>query len=193
MHIKDLKDTTDFVVHCSLRPAKVLVKRERNDASFLAELNETSRLLLGDGAVNAFFSPEDPDPSGIAAHPSTKMWNAPTQSHEVGRSKGEGKGQAPPAAFFIFSDLSVRKAGRYRLEFKLMKMDRSFSQNPVVPVQAQIMSDVFECFNAKDFPSIQPSTRLVKGLLVQGAPRPLSLKKGVQGRRNRGAVDEEDD
>ena len=75
-----------------------------------------------------------------------------------------------PATFFIFADLSVRKAGEYRLEFKLMKMEpQLLIQGSTVPMLHSVTSDVFKVVNAKDFDQVQPSTRLVRGLLDRGA------------------------
>ncbi|KAL9112599.1 MAG: hypothetical protein Q9227_003170 [Pyrenula ochraceoflavens] len=186
----DLTTTTTWVVKCALRPAERPARAEGDSDNQIDLVAETGKLLLGESAVNAFFSPADPDPKGAAAHPSTKMWSEPSGSH----TRGKAKEEAMPASFFIFSDLSVRRAGRYRLEFRLIKMDAIALMNSQgIPVQAQITSDVFECYNAKDFPSIQPSTELVRGLLKQGAPRPLTLKKGIQGRKSRGLTDDEDE
>lgn len=96
-----------------------------------------------------------------------------------------------PATFFIFADLSVRKAGEYRLEFSLMKMDPHFlSVGEKLPILHKVASQPFRVVNAKDFDQVQPSTALVKGLIERGAGFPLKLKKGTRegGRRrtNRG-------
>lgn len=108
-----------------------------------------------------------------------------------------------PATFFIFADLSVRKAGEYRLEFSLMKMDPHFlSVGEKLPILHKVASQPFRVVNAKDFDQVQPSTVLVKGLIERGAGFPLKLKKGTRegGRRrttrgdgDSGSEDEEDE
>ena len=102
-----------------------------------------------------------------------------------------------PGAFFIFADLSVRKAGRYRLEFRLMKMDPGvLVPGGSVPRLSVAVSEVFNAVNAKDFDQVQPSTNLVKGLLDRGAGFPLKLKKGLregQRRRGRGTGSDDDE
>ena len=99
-----------------------------------------------------------------------------------------------PASFFIFDDLSVRKAGEYRLEFSLMKMDPHFlSVGEKLPIIHKIASQPFRVVNAKDFDQVQPSTPLVRGLIERGAGFPLKLKKGTRdGGRRRGTRGDDD-
>lgn len=78
-----------------------------------------------------------------------------------------------------------------------MKMSpSSLNTGSVVPVIATAVSNVFRVVNAKDFDQVQPSTRLVKGLLERGAGFPLKLKKGIregQRRRKRHASSSDED
>lgn len=100
-----------------------------------------------------------------------------------------------PGAFFIFPDLSIRKAGQYRLEFRLMKMTPDvLIPGRIVPTISIAVSDIFNVVNAKDFDQVQPSTDLIKGLLDRGAGFPLKLKKGLrEGQRRKGRGDSDDD
>jgi hypothetical protein len=115
--------------------------------------------------------------------PKSKPSNPPTRPPEQ-----------MPGTFFIFADVSVRKAGEYRLQFTLMKMDSvHLSQGSIVPSVHTITSDVFRVVNAKDFDQVQPSTDLVRGLLDRGAGFPLKLKKGQrEGQRRRRPLSGED-
>ncbi|KAL8705263.1 MAG: hypothetical protein Q9201_001594 [Fulgogasparrea decipioides] len=80
--------------------------------------------------------------------------------------------------FFIFSDLSCRNTGRYRLRFTLVPFTMAMLQPgsttslTVPPVE----SNVFEVFSAKDFPGMKASTDLTKELKSQGAA--VSVRKG---------------
>lgn len=58
-----------------------------------------------------------------------------------------------------------------------------------IPMISVVVSNVFEVVRAKDFDQVNPSTKLVRGLLERGAPFPLKLKKGVrEGQRRRKAL-----
>ena len=86
------------------------------------------------------------------------------------------------ACFFIFSDLSCRQVGRFRLKFKMMKVNvEQLSHGSSVPVLREVESQDFEVYSAKDFPGMQKSTSLVEDLRRQGAA--ISVKKGVAARR----------
>ena len=71
--------------------------------------------------------------------------------------------------FFCFPDLSCRTLGRYRLRFVLFRIDPmdlyvgGFSQ-----VIAEVLSDVFTVYGAKDFPGMRPSSGLTRALKLQG-------------------------
>ncbi|KAL9616233.1 MAG: hypothetical protein Q9160_008876 [Pyrenula sp. 1 TL-2023] len=182
--VADLKDHS-FQVYCALRPVHQPRKGEEHNDSWKAEMSETQKYLIGEKMGIAWFSPVDPDPEQAPRHPSSRIWSSETSVRRQ---------SAPmPAIFFVFHDLSVRRAGRYRLEFTLIEMDAAAILDPggTIPVHAHIMSDVFECYNAKDFPSIKPSTRLVRGLREQGCSK-IPLKKGAGDRRGQGAANDDD-
>jgi hypothetical protein len=192
-----------FVVHCNL----VSVSSPRRDMTTRAAIaedgsREVQRLLLGNYVSSPFHTKDDPDPPTMPLHPtSTAHSQRPPSPSSRFFSQGT---MAPPSrtpgAFFIFADLSVRKAGEYRLEFSLMKMDPIYLMaGRDLPILNRVTSDIFRVVNAKDFDQVHPSTPLVKGLLERGAGYPLKLKKGTRegGRRrstrdDQGASDDDD-
>ncbi|KAG8531446.1 uncharacterized protein KY384_003075 [Bacidia gigantensis] len=92
-----------------------------------------------------------------------------------------GTQAANVGVFFIFSDLSCRQNGLYRLRFTLMKVPVGPDLSEATPgsVRGSIDSDVFEVFSAKDFPGMRESSRLIKDLKRQGAS--VSVRKGKSG------------
>ena len=85
--------------------------------------------------------------------------------------------EARIATYYIFSDLSCRQNGLYRLKFVLNPL----TVDATVPggrteSAAEALSDVFEVFSAKDFPGMRASSALTIELKRQGATVPV--KKG---------------
>lgn len=71
--------------------------------------------------------------------------------------------------FFVFPDLSCRSPGRYRLCFKLSRIDPSImAPGRSSPVVASITTDIFSVYTAKDFPGMRPSSALLRSLRRQG-------------------------
>lgn len=204
--MEDLKNPY-FVVHCRL----ISASSPRQDMSVLSATSEdgqsaVQRLLLGTNVSNPFFCADDPDPDtapktlvSAPSSPSARLMMRPNPMGPPVEKKGKTSSisKTSPSSFFIFADLSVRKAGEYRLEFKLMKMDlTSLRSGSIVPILHSVTTDVFKVVNAKDFDQVQPSTPLVRGLLNRGAGFPLKLKKGPregQRRRSRPGVDNNQD
>ncbi|KAF6820952.1 vea protein [Colletotrichum sojae] len=95
--------------------------------------------------------------------------------------------------FFCFPDMSVRTAGPYRLKFSLVYVDHRH-RSLIAPIKCTIMSDVFQVYNAKDFPGMQASTPLTKRLKEQGCL--ISIKKGNEksgGKNSRRQDDSDED
>lgn len=198
-----------FVVHCRL----VSAQSPRRDVSTLSTVSEDGsreiqRLLLGTAVSGPFFCQNDPDQDTMPPHPSSATSGSrsasptsrfiPTRGAERYKNNEKEEAKEPgslPGTFFIFADLSVRKAGEYRLEFSLMKMEAAMmTPGSSLPIINSATSDVFRVVNAKDFDQVQPSTNLVKGLLERGAGFPLKLKKGTrEGQRRRPMRDDSDD
>ena len=184
-----------WVVHCRL----ISEHSPRRELSTLASTTEDGskeirRLLLGSTVASPLTTQDDPDPETMPTHPTTteQLQDPPSPSSRffaASRPDTSPRATSPgPSTFFIFADLSVRKAGEYRLEFSLMKMDASYlSQGSHIPTTHRIASSVFHVVNAKDFDQVQPSTKLVRGLIERGAGFPLKLKKGTrEGQRRKG-------
>lgn len=95
--------------------------------------------------------------------------------------------------FFCFPDLSCRTPGSFRLKFALVIIDpiTSTQGGKKFPIKAEVMSDVFTVYNAKDFPGMQASTPLTKRLKEQGCL--ISIKKGNEKSGNSHARDDTDE
>lgn len=176
---EDMEDIMDqsFVVHCTLcsasppkRDISVIMCQDDRNGAMKAE-----KQILGSLSTSAFFCDEDPDPDTAPQHPSSQLFH-PLQTPSPAAST-----RILPATFFCFSDLSVRRAGIYRLEFQLMRM--RLDRQPL-PILHSVLSDPFNVVNAKDFDHVQPSTLLVRGLLAKGAGFPLKLKQGSRAQRS---------
>ncbi|KKY14615.1 putative velvet complex protein [Phaeomoniella chlamydospora] len=194
-HLNDLKYTY-WVVHCYLfnneHPASDVSIMDFGDSGHGG--SGIRKLLIGCATVNGLFAPEDPDPETAVPHPSSRV-SSMTSDIPGGESFCK-----QPGTFFIFSDLSVRSPGTYRLKFMLMRIDGNLT-NPgaKVPVEAEAMSNPFTVDNAKRFDKVQESTNLVRGLAkLLGAPSTLKIKKGPAARerakrRREGEEEEESD
>lgn len=90
-----------------------------------------------------------------------------------------------PATFFIFSDLSVRTAGLYRLQFRLMDWGSVVDTGVPQPILAETWSDSFRVYSSKDFPGMQKSSRLTIRLRELGF---MELKPRVKRGRKLGGV-----
>lgn len=87
--------------------------------------------------------------------------------------------------FFVFSDLSCRNPGRYRLSFKLLRIDpMNLQKGAHHPAVADVATAAFDVFTAKEFPGMRASSALLKALRRQGVN--VSLKKGSEARKGKG-------
>jgi hypothetical protein len=86
--------------------------------------------------------------------------------------------------FFVFPDLSCRSPGKYRLKFRLLRVDTSNMQLGATHGNvASIMTDVFNVYTAKDFPGMRASSGLLKALRRQGLN--VGVKKGSESRKGK--------
>ncbi|KAF7196328.1 Sexual development regulator velC [Pseudocercospora fuligena] len=88
--------------------------------------------------------------------------------------------------FFVFPDLSCRSPGKYRLKFKLLRIDPT-NNLPGVKFKgdvATIVTEVFSVYTAKDFPGMRASSALLKSLRRQGLN--VGVKKGSEARKGKG-------
>lgn len=95
-----------------------------------------------------------------------------------------------PGTFFVFPDLSCRSPGKYRLRFKLLRVDPTMmTPGAVHGSVASIVTDVFSVFTAKDFPGMRASSPLLKALRRQGLN--VGVKKGSEARKGRAKTKKE--
>ncbi|KAF2156718.1 hypothetical protein K461DRAFT_289103 [Myriangium duriaei CBS 260.36] len=94
-------------------------------------------------------------------------------------------------SFFVFADLSVRSSGKYKLLFRLLKVDPSdISRKNKNFILAAIESDPFEVFTAKEFPGMRASSALLRALRAQGLN--VGVKKGSESSRRKDAHGSDD-
>ncbi|KAF5521521.1 Sexual development regulator VELC [Colletotrichum aenigma] len=120
--------------------------------------------------------------------PGKRLMGSLVSSPFVGQDENGEEG-----CFFCFPDMSVRTPGPFRLRFALIVVD-PMHRSPKAPIKSTIMSDVFQVYNAKDFPGMQASTPLTKRLKEQGCL--ISIKKGNEksgGKSRRQDDSDEDD
>ncbi|KAL4803722.1 velvet factor-domain-containing protein [Aspergillus unguis] len=175
-----------FSVGCLLYPVQDnLLKRSRHDTDDRSEV-DTNSLLSGKAFVSPFNVDEEPDPSTAPAHPcsSENRMASPrilSQKHGGG---GHVLSSKPPASFFVFSDLSVRTAGLYRLQFRLMNWGAVEDIGQSLPVLAEVWSEPFRVYPAKDFPGMRDSSLLTIRLKELGVVELKTRGKGMgKGRR----------
>lgn len=80
------------------------------------------------------------------------------------------------ACFFVFTDLSIRQEGQFRLAFKLLALGPSGGQ-----VLAEALTEPFTIYSPRRFPGMTESTELAKLLAKQGIQVPL--RNDVRSRR----------
>ncbi|KAK5127858.1 hypothetical protein LTR85_004975 [Meristemomyces frigidus] len=92
--------------------------------------------------------------------------------------------------FFVFPDLSCRSPGKYRLRFKLMRIDPTMMMPGMSsPSVATVTTEIFSVFTAKDFPGMRASSGLLKSLRRQGLN--VGVKKGSEARKGKGKTKKE--
>ncbi|KAF4548761.1 Velvet factor-like protein 3 [Elsinoe fawcettii] len=95
-------------------------------------------------------------------------------------------------SFFVFADLSVRSPGKYKLLFRLLKVNplAMSKKNPNF-IRATIESEAFDVFTAKEFPGMRASSALLRALRGQGLN--VGVKKGSETKgKNKGDIKDED-
>lgn len=173
--VAELKNSS-LVVHCTLLSSPTTSSRTSplQDVTAVPDPNGTGRLTrkLTGTLVASPFSGTDLE--------------APPSRNE----------NAKLSCFFIFSDLSCRQVGRYRLKFTIMKLGpQMLVPGGHTPAIRAVETADFEVFSAKDFPGMRASTALIRDLKRQGAS--VSVKKGNEGsarrsNRRRGSSPSED-
>lgn len=147
------------------------------------------QILSGKTYVSPFHVPCDPDPD-TAPHFRSHNSSSHQSRH---RNHTSADLSRLPATFFVFADLSVRSAGSYRLQFRLMDWGLAVETGKPQPILAECFSDIFEVYSSKDFPGMSASSTLTWNLKKMGMMelKPREGKgKGV-GKRTRKAVEVE--
>ncbi|KAL4932653.1 velvet factor family protein [Aspergillus undulatus] len=145
-------------------------------------------LLSGKAFVSPFYVDEDPDPNTAPQHPSSADNDNDTRQNTrpLSRKHPTSRSQ-PPASFFIFSDLSIRQAGLYRLQFRLMNWGSVEDTGHSMPILAEAWSEPFRVYPAKDFPGMRDSSLLTLRLKELGFVELKTRGKGMgKGRRAAG-------
>ena len=94
--------------------------------------------------------------------------------------------------FFVFPDLSCRSPGKYKLSFKLLRVDvNAMGPGTVSPSVASAISDAFSVYTAKDFPGMRASSALLKALRRQGLN--VGVKKGSEARKGKAKEKKEEE
>lgn len=139
-------------------------EKERDSVTRADEVLPTP--LLGKVFMSPFYVDVDPDPISAPTHPSSHTQSPslaldPDNNHQASKLH-------QPATFFIFTDLSIRSAGTYRLQFRLMNWGSVEDTGQSMPILAEAWSDLFRVYPAKDFPGMRDSSVLAERLKELG-------------------------
>lgn len=155
------------------------ISRSEDDSGILP--GQSTPLLSGKAFVSPFYVDADPDPATAPAHPSGYNTNADLNRKTRPQPDENAK---IPSTFFIFSDLSVRTAGLYRFQFRLMNWGSVEDTGQSMPILAEAWSEPFRVYPAKDFPGMRDSSPLAEGLKEMGFVELKTRGKGKgKGRR----------
>ncbi|KAJ5755424.1 Velvet factor [Penicillium manginii] len=144
---------------------------EGGDGDGVARADDTfsTPLLSGKAFMSPFFVDADPDPNSAPTHPSSENpHRVPSPDLSQPENLRNASKLHQPATFFIFADLSIRSAGFYRLQFRLMNWGSVEDTGQSMPILAEAWSDPFRVYPAKDFPGMRDSSILAEGLKELG-------------------------
>lgn len=147
------------------------------------------QILSGKTYVSPFHVPYDPDPETAPGYPSSSQGHGYHHHHH---RHNTAEPSDLSATFFVFADLSVRTAGKYRLKFRLMDWGLAAESGAPQPILAECFSEPFRVYSSKDFPGMGPSSPLTWNLRKMGMMelKPRDGKgKGV-GKKEKRRVDE---
>lgn len=210
----DVLQDPRFAVGCLLVPvsasdadAELGLREDRLAQRDGGGSGQATPLLSGKAFVSPFYVDADPDPDTAPAHPSsieplyitnttsststtntstTTRTTLPDPRHRHHHHPPVHARTQTPATFYIFSDLSVRTAGLYRLQFRLMNWGAVEDTGQSMPILAEAWSDPFRVYPAKDFPGMRDSSTLTRGLKELGFVELKTRGRGEgKGRRPR--------
>lgn len=142
-------------------------KERESDGVARADDDLSTPLLSGKAFMSPFYVDADPDPNSAPTHPSSDETHAISSTAPHPSLRNASK-LHQPATFFIFADLSIRSAGLYRLQFRLMNWGSVEDTGQSMPILAEAWSEPFRVYPAKDFPGMQDSSILAEGLKELG-------------------------
>lgn len=182
---KEILKDPRFTVGCFLFPASTSFSISESPDPTTSSyppppVNPEGPLLSGKAFVSPFHVSSDPDPSTSPSHPSSTD-ALPPQPIPANLPR-----RPTPATFFIFSDLSIRSAGVYRFQFRLMNWGSVQETGQSMPILAEAWSDPFQVYPAKDFPGMRDSSVLAEGLKEAGFVELKTRGKGRGKGRRRG-------
>ncbi|KAF9890874.1 hypothetical protein FE257_005450 [Aspergillus nanangensis] len=189
----DIMQDPRFTVGCLLFPVLSSSARDADGEHAMREdrrgshrseaPGQSTPLLSGKAFVSPFHVQADPDPDTAPAHPTSVEEYHGAMKLALENQKQQQQ-SSPPATFFIFSDLSVRTAGLYRLQFRLMNWGNVEDTGVSMPILAEAWSEPFRVYPAKDFPGMRDSSLLTEGLKELGFVELKTRGKGKgKGRR----------
>ncbi|ODH52934.1 hypothetical protein GX48_00802 [Paracoccidioides brasiliensis] len=170
-----------YIVSCHLSP----IAKEHGEANAKhhskqadrGEINDTDsnlsagRTLGGNCHASPFSVNEDPDPTNAPPHPRSApnqaIYSASALRETSGRLQSPNPPASMPATFFVFTNLSIGKVGRYRLRFQLMDVHEAL-QLGCSPILHEVYSQPFQVFHKRDFPGLQPISLLTEKLRSLG-------------------------
>lgn len=170
-------------------PPPILELKITDKATGAPEQDHTGMLALHCTLLNPS---NQEDETQIPANASTDMQSTRRLMGTLVASPYQAKDERGVAGtFFVFPDLSCRAPGRYRLHFKLLRIDPyNMQQGTIHGTVASIITEVFSVYTAKDFPGMRASSALLKALRRQGLN--VGVKKGSEARRGKGRMKKED-
>ncbi|KAJ5661746.1 uncharacterized protein N7477_009362 [Penicillium maclennaniae] len=191
---RDILQDPRFTVGCLLFPVSDSSNPTQDDQDPERESDGVARadddfstpLLSGKAFMSPFYVEADPDPNSAPTHPSLEYSQSPSELAGPSNLRNASK-LHQPATFFIFVDLSIRSAGTYRLQFRLMNWGSVEDTGQSMPILAEAWSDPFRVYPAKDFPGMQDSSILAEGLKELGFVELKTRGKGKgKGRKRHG-------
>ncbi|TKX27360.1 hypothetical protein C1H76_0197 [Elsinoe australis] len=170
-------------------PPPIIEMRVRDPTTNETIIVEDSYTTLHCVLVNAITGADESTiPSTRSDVPSAqRLMGAAVASPWVGNDEHGTKG-----SFFVFHDLSVRSPGKYKLLFRLLKVNpQDIQKRNKNYIKATIESEAFDVFTAKEFPGMRASSALLRALRAQGLN--VGVKKGSEAKgKQKGGVKEED-
>lgn len=159
-------------------PPPILELKTTNKATGAPESDEGCMLAIHCTLLNKDGVEDDGEAAqGSSDGPASRRLMGTLVASPYGAKDENGRA----GTFFVFSDLSCRNPGKYRLKFTLIRLDATcMLPGTKHPTVAHITTDVFSVYTAKDFPGMRASSALLIALRKQGLN--VGVKKGSDAR-----------